>query len=104
MKKQITILILALLTGLGGVSKAQLAVQADTLYTMEGPKIIDGVVLVRNGTIEAVGPASEVEIPSGYEVRSTSVANHDRKNTLPDRGRSAGGFRDYRSFYPGIVG
>ncbi len=35
----------------------------------EGPQVVDhAVLLVRDGKIEAVGPAAEVEIPAGYEV------------------------------------
>jgi imidazolonepropionase-like amidohydrolase len=48
-------------------AQAQFAVEADTVYTMAGDPIVDGVVLVSGTTIERVGPASEVEVPSGYE-------------------------------------
>lgn len=51
----------------------QTAVQADTVYTMTGPPIVDGVVLVEGETIEAVGPASEVSIPSDAEVHEATV-------------------------------
>lgn len=53
--------------------KAQFAVEADTVYTMTGDPIVDGVVLVSGTTIERVGPASEVEVPSGYERLSATV-------------------------------
>jgi imidazolonepropionase-like amidohydrolase len=52
---------------------AQLAVQADTVYTMAGSPIVDGVVLVNNGQIEQVGPASDVAIPSDYQTLTASV-------------------------------
>lgn len=52
---------------------AQLAVQADTLYTMAGPPIVEGVVLVRDGQIEQVGAASEVAVPSGYQTLEAAV-------------------------------
>lgn len=46
---------------------AQLAVRGETLYTMAGAPIRDGVVIVgSDGRIERVGPASEVRIPGGY--------------------------------------
>lgn len=52
---------------------AQVAVEADTVYTMTGPPIVDGVVLVEGETIEAVGPASEIEVPDGAEVHDATV-------------------------------
>jgi len=54
-------------------AQAQRAVRADTLYTMTGAPIQDGVVLVEGSTIEAVGPASEVSIPSSATVHEASV-------------------------------
>jgi len=73
MKKRILLSIFVLLLGIQSLSEAQIAVRADTLYTMEGPKIVDGVVLINQNKIEAVGQASELQIPSGYEVHRTSV-------------------------------
>ncbi len=55
------------------VTHAQIAVQGETIYTMAGPAIQNGVVLVRDGQIEQVGPAAEVEIPDGYRVVSAAV-------------------------------
>ena len=51
----------------------QTAVEADTIYTMTGPPIVNGVVLVEGETIEAVGPASEVSVPDDAEVRTATV-------------------------------
>lgn len=56
-----------------GPTQAQIALRADTVYTMAGPPILDGVVLVRDGQIERVGPAAEVTVPDGYEARRGSV-------------------------------
>ena len=50
-----------------------LAVMGDTVYTMAGEPIAGGVVLVSNGQIEAVGPAADVPIPSGYDTLSAKV-------------------------------
>ncbi|HEY0023265.1 MAG TPA: amidohydrolase family protein [Longimicrobium sp.] len=48
---------------------AQVAVRGETVYTMAGAAIRDGVVLIgANGKIERVGPASEVHVPAGYRV------------------------------------
>lgn len=48
---------------------AQVAVRGETVYTMAGAAIRDGVVLIgADGKIERVGPASEVRVPAGYRV------------------------------------
>jgi imidazolonepropionase-like amidohydrolase len=52
---------------------AQLAVRADKLYTMSGAPINDGVILMRGGKIERVGPASQVSVPSGYKLLRAKV-------------------------------
>jgi imidazolonepropionase-like amidohydrolase len=49
----------------------QLAIKADTLHTLAGPAIANGVVLVRDGKIEAVG--SNLAIPQGYTVYTAKV-------------------------------
>lgn len=60
---------------LAGAAAAQdVAVRAQTLYTMAGAPIRDGVVLVRGGKIAAVGPAAQVTIPAGVEVLEAKVA------------------------------
>lgn len=51
----------------------QLAVRGETVYTMTGQPIRDGVVLVRDGKIEQVGPASQVQIPAGYRTLTAKV-------------------------------
>lgn len=50
----------------GTVAQAQLAIKADTVYTVSGSPIANGVVLVRGGKIEAVGAG--LAIPAGYAV------------------------------------
>lgn len=52
---------------------AQIAVRGETVHTMSGQPIRDGVVLIRNGKIEQVGPASQVRIPSDYRIVSAKV-------------------------------
>jgi imidazolonepropionase-like amidohydrolase len=66
-----------------GVARAQqIAVRGETVYTMSasGPggaaaaPLKDGVVLINNGKIEKVGPASSVTVPAGYkELRAKVV-------------------------------
>ena len=55
------------------VAHAQIAVRGDTVHTMAGPPIQNGVVLLRDGVIERVGPASEVTIPAGYRTLTARV-------------------------------
>ena len=53
---------------------AQIAVRGETVHTMAaGRTIRDGVVLIRDGRIERVGPASEVTIPANYQTLSARV-------------------------------
>ena len=53
---------------------AQLAVRGETVYTMAGAPIRDGVVLVgKDGKIERVGRAVDVPIPAGYPTLSAKV-------------------------------
>lgn len=73
MKNRITLLVIALFVGISTTGNAQIAVEADTLYTMEDAKIENGVVLISDNKIEAVGPASEIDIPSNYETHQASV-------------------------------
>jgi imidazolonepropionase-like amidohydrolase len=54
-------------------AQAQIAVRGETVHTMAGASIRDGVVLVRAGKIERVGPASSVTIPAGYRVVTARV-------------------------------
>lgn len=49
------------------------AIRGETVHTMSGESIRDGVVLVKDGKIERVGPASRVSIPSGYTVTTAKV-------------------------------
>lgn len=59
---------LALLAGVGipSAASAQVAVHGETVYTMAGPPLKDGVVLVEEGKITAVGPAASVRVPPGH--------------------------------------
>jgi imidazolonepropionase-like amidohydrolase len=70
------LLILVIFIGLIIVQPAlaqQLAVRGETVYTMAGQPIQNGVVLIRNGKIEQVGQASQVQIPAGYKTLSAKV-------------------------------
>ncbi|MEP6944660.1 MAG: amidohydrolase family protein [Acidobacteriota bacterium] len=51
----------------------QIAVKGETVWTMSGDPITNGVVLISNGKIEAVGTADQIKIPSNYKVVSAKV-------------------------------
>jgi imidazolonepropionase-like amidohydrolase len=55
------------------IANGQIAVKGETVWTMAGEPISNGVVLVNNGKIEAVGPQSSVQIPANYKVISAKV-------------------------------
>lgn len=65
--------LLAALVAVITPAHGQIAVEGDTVYTMAGEPITDGVVLIRDGEIEEVGAASEVSVPEGYDVHEASV-------------------------------
>jgi imidazolonepropionase-like amidohydrolase len=53
---------------------SQIAVKGETVWTMAGEPIANGVVLIgANGKIEAVGAANSVKIPSNYKIVSAKV-------------------------------
>ncbi|MGB7070422.1 MAG: amidohydrolase family protein [Pyrinomonadaceae bacterium] len=54
-------------------ASAQIAIKGETIWTMAGDPITNGVVLISGGKIEAVGSASQVLIPSGYRVINAKV-------------------------------
>jgi imidazolonepropionase-like amidohydrolase len=56
-----------------GPAAAQLAVRGEVVHTMAGAPLRDGVVLVRDGKIERVGPAASVAVPAGYRTISARV-------------------------------
>ncbi|MGM0588272.1 MAG: amidohydrolase family protein [Bacteroidota bacterium] len=71
----ISLLVFLLMGTFLSPAQAQIAIQADTLYTMEdgSAPIINGVVLVNNGKIEQIGSQSDITVPNSYERHSASV-------------------------------
>lgn len=55
------------------LASGQVAVRGKTIYTMTGPAIADGVVIVRDGRIVEIGPAASVTIPQGMKVLDAAV-------------------------------
>ncbi|NBC25925.1 MAG: amidohydrolase family protein [Bacteroidetes bacterium] len=62
-----------LLTLVVSTAAQQVAVKGETVHTSAGEPITNGVVLISDGVIEQVGPESDVQIPSGYEVHEAAV-------------------------------
>ena len=52
---------------------AQIAVRGQTVYTMSGPPIEDGVVLIRDGKIATIGAAGDVQIPDGFKTLEAAI-------------------------------
>ena len=46
---------------------AQIAVWGDTIYTMAGEKIVNGIILIKDGKIEKVGLQNEITVPADYK-------------------------------------
>jgi imidazolonepropionase-like amidohydrolase len=65
------ILLPALLLAFNFNAIAQIAVKGETVYTMAGQPISNGVVLIKDGKIERVG--SGINIPSNYKVYEAKV-------------------------------
>lgn len=54
-------------------SWGQIAVRARMLHTMAGAPIADGVVLIQDGKITAVGQANQIAVPESYLVLEAAV-------------------------------
>jgi imidazolonepropionase-like amidohydrolase len=52
---------------------AQHAILAETIHTVSGGTLRDGVILLRDGVIQQVGPAANVSIPEGYTLHRAVV-------------------------------
>ncbi|MDZ7643369.1 MAG: amidohydrolase family protein [Woeseiaceae bacterium] len=61
------------LVAVSAVQAADIAVRGGTVYPVTGAPITDGVVVIRDGTIAAVGPAADVQIPAGMTVVEAAV-------------------------------
>ncbi len=72
-KSVVLVSILSVVFFVPSVLVAQVAVRGETVHTMAGAPIKDGVVLIREGKIDRVGPASSVSIPDGFRVLTAKV-------------------------------
>jgi imidazolonepropionase-like amidohydrolase len=64
--KKITILAVILFCTFSTI-RAQTAVYGDTIYTMAGEKIVNGIILIKDGKIEKVGLQKDIDVPSHYK-------------------------------------
>ncbi len=64
---------IALLVVWAPASHAQVAVQGQRVYTMAGQVIENGLVLIRDGKIVAIGAASEINVPDGFQRLEAAV-------------------------------
>ena len=68
-----TLLTLILVASLSHSGQAQIAVRGDRVYTLAGPVITDGMVIIRDGKIAAVGAAAELAAPEGFVLLRAAV-------------------------------
>jgi imidazolonepropionase-like amidohydrolase len=59
--------------GLTESSLGQVAVRGDTVYTMAGEPIDDGMIIIQNGKITAVGKADTIKVPEGFRVLKAKI-------------------------------
>lgn len=71
--KRLVIIGLGLLLAAQALPAQDLAVRGERVYPVAGPVIENGVVLVRDGKIERVGPADRVRIPEGVRTLDARV-------------------------------
>jgi imidazolonepropionase-like amidohydrolase len=55
------------------ILSAQVAIRGERVYTSAGPAIADGVVIIRDGKVQQVGPSSQVRIPAGFRLLQAKV-------------------------------
>jgi len=51
----------------------RLAVIAGRIYPVSGPPVADGVILLEDGKVKAIGPRDKVKVPSGTRVLTAAV-------------------------------
>ncbi len=65
--------LLVVFTAAPALGDGSIAVRGQTVYTAAGEPIHDGVVVVEDGVITAVGPAAEVAVPDGMRLLEVAV-------------------------------
>lgn len=57
----------------GTLAQAQIAVKGDVVHTSAGKPIAEGIVLIKDGKITAVGTQAQVTVPAGWKVIEAKV-------------------------------
>lgn len=70
-RQPLAVLVAGLVSASAGF--AQIAVTGATVHTAAGEPLTDAVVVIEDGKISRVGPASEIEIPSGFRTMAAAV-------------------------------
>jgi imidazolonepropionase-like amidohydrolase len=71
--RALTALVLALIAA-PLLAAGDVYIHADWVHTMAGPRIENGAILIRNGKIESIGPASSIAPPAGIRMLRAKVA------------------------------
>lgn len=68
-----TAVVIAAFALLGARARADIAILGETIYTMAGAPIRDGVVLIQGGKITSIGTRNSTSVPGGYRVLRAKV-------------------------------
>jgi imidazolonepropionase-like amidohydrolase len=71
--RRLSILTLAVVVGPFAAHAENVAITGGTVYPVSGAPLKNGVVLIRDGKIEAVGSAATTKIPAGYRTLTATV-------------------------------
>ncbi len=55
------------------LATAQIAVRGKTIHTMAGEPITDGIIVIQDGKISALGRANQISVPEGFKVLEAEV-------------------------------
>ncbi len=67
------VIVVLLIQLLPSATTAQIAVRGKKIYTMAGPPIENGTVILRDGQITAIGQSDDINIPDDFEVLEADV-------------------------------
>jgi imidazolonepropionase-like amidohydrolase len=54
-------------------AEAQVAIRGKTIHTMAGAPITDGIIVIQDGKISAIGRADQIAVPEGFKVLEAAV-------------------------------